>query len=155
MKKKVNRRQFIGAAGALTAAAAGAAEPGARPAGAPVCACAAAPKLIFPCSGAADVGAIADRAARKLTHDLDGKMFCLAGIAARIPGMLETTKCASKIVVIDGCPQDCARKTLEAAGFGKIAHVKLYELGMERGKTPETHEAIAKVADVVRPILES
>lgn len=158
MKKKVNRRQFISAAGAWSAAAAGAAEPASkevRPAGAPVCACVAAPKLIFPCSGAADVGAIADRAARKLTHDLDGKMFCLAGIAARIPGMLETTKCASKIVVIDGCPQDCARKTLEAAGFAQISHVKLYELGMERGKTPETPEAIAKVADVVRPILES
>lgn len=158
MKKKVNRRQFIGAASALTVAAAGAAEQPStevKPAGAPVCACTAAPKLIFPCSGAADVGAIADQAARKLTHDLDGRMFCLAGIGGRVPGIMETTKCASKIVAIDGCQQECARKALEAAGFGKLAHVKLYELGMEKGKTPVTPEAIAKVADAVRPILES
>ena len=31
-----------------------------------VCACNTAPKLVFACSGAADVGAIADQAARKL-----------------------------------------------------------------------------------------
>lgn len=100
------------------------------------------------------MGAIADQAARKLTHDLDGRMYCLAGIAARIPGIMETTKCASKVVAIDGCSQDCARKTLEAAGFAGIAHVKLYDLGMTRGKTPVTPEAVAKVADAVRPILE-
>ena len=35
--------------------------------------------LIFSCSGAADVGEIADRAARKLTRERMGKMFCLAG----------------------------------------------------------------------------
>ena len=44
------------------------------------CACGSAPKLIFACSGAADVGAIADQAARKLTKDGAGKMYCLAGI---------------------------------------------------------------------------
>ncbi len=42
--------------------------------------CSSATKLIFACSGAADVGAIADQAARKLTRDGVGKMFCLAGI---------------------------------------------------------------------------
>lgn len=44
------------------------------------CACGAAPRLIFACSGAADVGAIADQAARKLTREKVGSMFCLAGI---------------------------------------------------------------------------
>lgn len=38
------------------------------------CACGVGPKLIFACSGAADVGAIADQAARKLTKDGAGKM---------------------------------------------------------------------------------
>jgi uncharacterized metal-binding protein len=32
------------------------------------CACNAAPTLIFACSGAADVGAIADQAARQLSR---------------------------------------------------------------------------------------
>ena len=37
------------------------------------CECASAPTLIFPCSGAANVGEISDRVARKLTCDGVGK----------------------------------------------------------------------------------
>jgi len=42
--------------------------------------CSRGPKLIFACSGAADVGALSDQAARKLTSEGFGQMFCLAGI---------------------------------------------------------------------------
>ncbi|MFZ5830584.1 MAG: putative zinc-binding protein, partial [Planctomycetota bacterium] len=61
----------------------------------PACACGSAPKLIFACSGAADVGQIADLAARRLTAEGVGKMFCLAGIGGRVSGIMETTKTAS------------------------------------------------------------
>ena len=54
-------------------------------------ACCAAPTLIFACSGAADVDALSDSAARKLTADGAGKMYCLAGIGGRVPGILKTT----------------------------------------------------------------
>ncbi len=110
------------------------------------CACGSAPKLIFPCSGAADVGAIADQAARKLTKDGAGKMFCLAGIGGRVSGIMATTESAARILAIDGCPLNCAKNTLELAGFKKYEHVQLAELGMEKGKTPPTSEAIAKAA---------
>lgn len=43
------------------------------------CVCDAAPKLIFACSRAADVGETADRTAGRLTKDSVGKMYCLAG----------------------------------------------------------------------------
>ena len=45
----------------------------------PCCACDVAPKLIFACSGAADVGQISDLAAGKRTAEDAGKMFCLGG----------------------------------------------------------------------------
>ena len=110
------------------------------------CACAGAPKLIFACSGAADVGAVADQAARKLTKDGAGKMFCLAGIGGRVPGILTTTQSAARILAIDGCPLNCAKNSLEQAGFKAYEHLQLADLGMEKGKTPPTPEAIAKVA---------
>jgi uncharacterized metal-binding protein len=110
------------------------------------CACESAPKLIFACSGAADVGAIADQAARKLAKDGAGKMYCLAGIGGRVSGIMATTESASKILAIDGCPQNCARKTLEQGGFRKYEHIQLSDLGMEKGKTPPTPESIAKAA---------
>ena len=108
--------------------------------------CSASSKLIFACSGAADVGAIADQAARKLTKDGGGKMFCLAGVGGRVSGIMESTKGASRIVAIDGCPLACAKRCLEEAGFTKFQYVQLADLGMEKGKTPVTDEAIGKAA---------
>ena len=113
----------------------------------PTCACGAAPKLIFPCSGGSDVGKLTDEAARKLTKDGSGRMYCLAGIGGRVSGIMETTKSAAKILVIDGCPLDCARNTMEQAGFKEFEHLRLADIGIEKGKSPVTDDSIAKVAD--------
>jgi len=111
------------------------------------CACGSAPKLIFACSGAADVGAIADQAARRLTKDGSGRMFCLAGVGGRVPGIMATTESAASILAIDGCPLNCVKSCLEQAGFKKYEHLQLADLGMEKGKTPPTPEAVAKAAE--------
>lgn len=110
------------------------------------CACGTGPKLIFACSGAADVGAVADQAARKLNKDGAGRMFCLAGIGGRVSGIMETTASATKILAIDGCPLNCVKSSLDHAGFKKYEHLQLADLGMEKGKTPLTAEVIAKAA---------
>ena len=109
-----------------------------------VCACGVAPKLIFACSGAADVGAVADQAARKLSRDGAGKMFCLAGIGGRVSGIMATTAAASKVLAIDGCPLNCVKLTLEQAGFEGFEHLQLADLGMEKGKTPVTPDMVDK-----------
>lgn len=98
--------------------------------------------LVFGCSGAADVGAIADQTARKMTREGKGKMFCLAGVGGRVSGIMATTKAAEKIIAIDGCPMNCVKATLEQAGITNFAHVRLAELGMEKGKTPCTDGAV-------------
>ncbi len=110
------------------------------------CASGGAPKLIFACSGAADVGAIADQAARKLTKDGVGKMFCLAGIGGRVSGIMATTETAAQILAIDGCPLNCVKNSLEQAGFKKYEHLQLADLGMAKGQTPLTPETIERVA---------
>jgi len=114
------------------------------------CSCDAVPKLIFACSGAADVGHISDLAARKLTAQGVGRMFCLAGIGGRVSGIVVTTQAASAVLAIDGCPLDCARKTLEEAGFGRFEHVRLSDLGMEKGKSPATDERVDQVVGQAR-----
>jgi uncharacterized metal-binding protein len=112
------------------------------------CSCMAAPKLIFPCSGASDVGGLSDRAARQMTLDQTGKMYCLAGIGGRVEGIMENTKAAAKVLVIDGCKEECSRKTMELAGFSGIAHLQLErDLGCEKGATRATAARISQVAD--------
>lgn len=111
------------------------------------CACSAASKLIFSCSGAADVGALADQAARKLTRDGTGKMFCLAGIGGRVNGIMKSTEAASSILAIDGCALDCTKKSLEEAGFKQFNHLRLADLGFEKGKTEIEAGSIAQVVE--------
>ena len=114
----------------------------------PQCSCQAAPKLIFPCSGASDVGGLTDRAARQMTLDLAGKMYCLAGIGGRVEGILANTKSAAKVLVIDGCKEECARKTMELAGFSGFAYLQLErDLGFEKGATGVTAARIRQIAD--------
>lgn len=109
------------------------------------CSCSSGPNLIFSCSGAADVGELADRAARKLTKNGMGKMFCLAGIGGQVSGIVKSTEAASSILAIDGCPLECAKKSLEVAGFTKINHLILSDHGFEKGHTEVTQESIDNV----------
>ena len=117
------------------------------------CTCITAPKLIFSCSGAADVGGLADQAARQLNREGVGKMFCLAGIGGRVSGILKTTETAASILAIDGCPLDCAKKSLEEAGFATFNHLRLADMGMEKGKTDINTETIAQVVTKAKTFL--
>jgi uncharacterized metal-binding protein len=112
----------------------------------PQCSCTTAPKLIFPCSGASDVGGLSDQAGRQMTVDGTGKMYCLAGIGGRVEGIMTNTRGAARVLVIDGCPQECARKTMELAGFKDFQHLKLAEMGFKKGETPLTPARIREVA---------
>ena len=105
-----------------------------------------APKLVFPCSGASDVGGLTDRAARQMTVDQTGRMYCLAGIGGRVQSILDSTQAAAKVLVIDGCKEECARKTMELAGFKDFQHLKLAEMGFEKGETRVTAARIREVA---------
>ena len=113
----------------------------------PQCSCSSAPKFVFPCSGASDVGGLSDQAARQMAKDGTGKMYCLAGIGGRVEGIMANTRAAGRIVVIDGCEQECARKTMELAGFRDFQHLKLAEMGFKKGETPVTPARIREVAD--------
>jgi len=111
------------------------------------CGCSSGPRVIFSCSGAADVGELADRAARKLTRNGTGKMFCLAGISGRVDGIIKSTMAATKILAIDGCTLDCTKKTLAEAGITRINHLRLTDLGFEKGKTDVNARTIDQVVD--------
>lgn len=113
------------------------------------CACSVAPTLIFPCSGAADVGEIADRVARKLTRDGVGKMFCLAGIGAGLSGFIGSAKAAGVNITIDGCPTACSRKIFENLGLEPQSFV-LTDMGLLKGKTPVEDNVIEEISEAIK-----
>jgi uncharacterized metal-binding protein len=111
------------------------------------------PTLIFACSGAADVGEIADRAARQLTRQGAGKMFCVAAIGAQVPDMVDKAKSAGKVAVIDGCEKACATKCMERAGIKDFSVTEVTALGMEKFKSPCNGERVDKVVCHVAKLL--
>jgi uncharacterized metal-binding protein len=117
------------------------------------CACQGGVQLIFPCSGAADVGEISDRAARKMAADKCGKMFCLAGIGGNVGGIITSAKDADKLLVIDGCALDCAKKTMEERGIAHFYHFRVTDMGMEKSKSPATEARINTVAEKGKELL--
>jgi uncharacterized metal-binding protein len=118
------------------------------------CGCSVGPAgLVYPCSGAADVGEIADRAARRISRETNVKMSCLAGIGGRVSGLMANAAAAPVLVAIDGCPHDCAKKVLEQAGFTNVKHVRVTDLGFRKGGSPATDEAVAKVAQTAFSLL--
>jgi len=109
--------------------------------------------LPFSCSGGSDVGEVADQAARRLTQEGTGKMYCLAGIGGQIGGIVKTTEAADRIVVIDGCQVGCGAATLHQAGFRDFLHVCVTDLGLRKGTTEVGEPAIHTVAEAVKAVL--
>ena len=111
-------------------------------------------KLVFACSGAADVGAVADQAARKLAKAGKGKMFCTVGLGGKVESILETTRAASTILAIDGCPLDCTKRSLAEAGFDQCLHLRVTDLGMTKGETEISDANVSKVAEQAGAMLQ-
>ncbi len=80
-------------------------------------------------------------------------MFCLAGIAGKVELIEGNTRGANRLLVVDGCDLDCARKTMEMGGFADFIHFRVSDLGLEKGKTPVTGERIEMVAAKLRELL--
>lgn len=87
------------------------------------CCCGKNLPLLFPCSGAADVGELTDRSARAAMLEGLGRMFCLAGVAAGFPEFVSSARGAPMVVAIDGCSKGCATACLKNAGIEEIKTV--------------------------------
>jgi len=110
--------------------------------------------LLYACSGGANVAEVADRAARELMFAGCGSMFCLAGIGAGIPAMIQTARDADLNVILEGCPMDCAKKIFDRAGVTNYVQIKVTDLGIEKTKgVRATDEQVARLVAKVREVL--
>ncbi|WP_305065527.1 putative zinc-binding protein [Methanococcoides sp.] len=98
---------------------------------------------IYPCSGSANVGIIStNQLAIGLTKAGKGKMLCTAGIGAKIPGQLRSAEGCDRVVVIDGCPMNCASKIFENAGIAVDEHIFVTELGVKKTRDMDIEDSV-------------
>lgn len=88
--------------------------------------------VVFTCSGAANVGQVANQAAVELQLEGTAKMLCLAGIGSHSSAMIASGKGADRVVGIDGCPIACTKKTLEHAEVPITDYVMVTQLGFKK-----------------------
>jgi uncharacterized metal-binding protein len=122
------------------------------------CMCSSDSVLVFPCSGGSNVGQIANEAAVNLDRVHRARLYCLAGVAAHIPGMVDSAKCASAVLAIDGCQVACAKTALEHAGIPVTQSIIVTELGIEKNHTfiweLEDVEKVISAATAAVPAME-
>jgi uncharacterized metal-binding protein len=79
-------------------------------------------------------------------------IFCLGGLPTGAPTVLDKTQRVKRIVVVDGCPLNCARKIVEAAGFTPNSAITLVDdCGIKKG--PPSQYSTTDLAVVTERIL--
>lgn len=116
------------------------------------CSCGSANVAIFPCVGAANVGQLSNRIAIELEKQGIGNLMCTAGIGARAPGLMKSAEASDSIIAIDGCPVNCASKTLELAGFKANRQIVISELGIKKSKERDLKDQ--EITDTLRKVME-
>jgi uncharacterized metal-binding protein len=118
------------------------------------CLCGSSDVRIVACSGASNVGQIANQAAIDLAKAKVGGFFCLAGVGAHITGMVKSGKDADLVIAIDGCPVQCAAKTLQHAEIEPTIQVIVTDLGIEKSNdiTIDEKDCLAVVKKVKEEI---
>ena len=117
------------------------------------CECSAEEITFLPCAGGSNCGQITNQVAIKLDEEGIGHIYCLAGIAAHIDGMVESAKGAKRLVALDGCQVACAKKTIEHAGLKVTDWICVTEEGIE--KNHQFKLAPADIDLIVQEIKES
>ncbi|HUT27524.1 MAG TPA: putative zinc-binding protein [Methanomassiliicoccales archaeon] len=111
--------------------------------------------MVYSCSGASNVGQLANDIAINIVESGRGSMGCLVGLGAHVSTMVQNAKASNKILVIDGCAVKCGRKTLEHAGLANFDTVVLTDMGVKKtydlkgdlGRVNElTNKVVAKIA---------
>ena len=111
--------------------------------------------MLLACSGASNVGQLANQAAVELAREGFGKMFCLAGVGARLSEFVRSASEAPVLVAIDGCPVGCAKKILEHAEVPLKSYVAVTNLGIEKNTdTKLKREEMDKVKGAVKETLD-
>lgn len=83
--------------------------------------------LVYSCSGCTNVAQLANDIGLWLHDRQIAEMSSIAGIGGDVSCFVKQARSERPIVVIDGCAQSCAKKTLDRHNIPTQVHVQLAE----------------------------
>lgn len=112
---------------------------------------------VYSCSGCSNVAQLANSVAVKLDREGVAKMSCIAGVGGDVTSLVKLAEKSEKILVLDGCPLQCAAKCLERHAIKMNAHVVLTDYGLTKNLSedvpPEVvEEVFHKACSIIHKI---
>ena len=86
--------------------------------------------VVYACSGCSSAAQLANHVAVRLDRKGAAEMSCIAGVGGDVPHLLKTARSGRPIVVLDGCPLECARHCLQRHGIAPTRHHQLQLYGV-------------------------
>jgi uncharacterized metal-binding protein len=88
--------------------------------------------LVYACSGCSSAAQLANDLAVRLDRERLAEMSCIAGVGGDVGPLVDTATSGRPMLVIDGCPLECARQSLDRHGVTPDRHVTLAEEGVTK-----------------------
>lgn len=83
--------------------------------------------LVYSCSGCSSAAQMANDLAVRLDRERKAEMSCIAGVGGEVKPLVHTATSGRPMLVIDGCPLECARASLAKHDVSPDEHVNLAE----------------------------
>src|SRR5690606_36077889 len=100
--------------------------------------------LVYSCSGCSSAAQLSNHLALRLDRMELAEMSCIAGVGGDVPALVKTAKSGRPMLVLDGCPMECAKNCLKRHGIVPDEHVQLHDDGVikrqHQGSGPEQAE---------------
>jgi uncharacterized metal-binding protein len=88
--------------------------------------------LVYSCSGCSSAAQMANDLAVRLDRERVAEMSCIAGVGGDVPPLVNTATSGRPMLVVDGCPLECARKSLEQHDVTPDRHINLAKRGVPK-----------------------
>lgn len=115
---------------------------------------------ILPCQGACNVGVMTNKVALRFVNNDSVNMVCPLGLPLGIEHIIKMGVVNDKHIALNGCPERCASKALESAGFTVASEIMLtQDFGIKKNKIfneePNMDQVEARVKDTLFSLLQS
>jgi len=107
---------------------------------------------VVACSGASNTGEYSDVVARRLKATGQAEMLCLARFSIDEKFTEKSKSEIQKLVVLDGCPVNCAELIMKKTGIRDFIHINTTDFGVVKGKTHVEENKINEIVDHIKTL---
>lgn len=88
--------------------------------------------VIYSCSGASSAAQLANAVAVQADREMLAEMSYIAGVGGDVPSLVKVAQSGRQIIAVDGCPLNCAKKSLARHGVEPTIHMTLTKEGVKK-----------------------